>query len=81
MLEQRRDDPLLGLVPRGVEPELLEPLVVAYERGGLVGDRGEDALEVGSCRMLLQIFDDVELDAAALEDLDDAACLTQPGLK
>ena len=64
----------------GVQAQLREPLVLAHELGRLVGDGVEDPLEVGAAERVLQVFDDVELDAAVLEDLHDPAGLTSAGV-
>src|SRR5262249_51553757 len=80
MLEQEFDDGVARRVFVGVQPELGEALVLAHELGGLIGDGVEDALEVGSAQRVLQVLDDVELDAAVVEDLHDAGCLASAGV-
>ena len=80
VLEQHVDDGLTRGVVAGVQAQLGEPLVLADELRRLVGDGIEDALEVGSAQRVLQVFDDVELDVAVVEDLQDAACLTSAGV-
>jgi hypothetical protein len=75
MLEQQRDDLVVGAVGGGIERQVLEPLVLSYELRGLVRDGSKDPPEVGLGRSLLQVFDDVELDATVAEDLDDATSL------
>ena len=51
VLEEHRDHLRRASVVGRVELELLEPLVLAHERRGLVGDRVDDALEVGAARV------------------------------
>jgi hypothetical protein len=80
VLEQQVDDGLTRGVVVGVQAQLGESLVLAHELGRLVGDRIENALEVGPVERVLQVLDDVELDVAVVEDLQDAACLTSAGV-
>ena len=80
VLEQHRDDLLLRLVVAGVEPELLEPLVLAHQRRRRVGDRVEDALEVGASRERLQVLDHLDVGARSSEDLERATRLAAHGV-
>jgi len=80
MREQEPDDGVALHVVLGAEPELAEALVLPHERVGCVGDRVEDALETHAIQRLLQVLDDVELDAPVAQDLLHAARLASAGI-
>ena len=49
------------------QAQLGEALVLAHELRRLVGNCVEDALEIGAVERVLQVLDDVELDATVVE--------------
>jgi hypothetical protein len=51
-------------------------LVLAHQIGGRVVEQVEEAAQVGSARRILQVIDDVELDAALAQEVQRAARLT-----
>ena len=69
MLEQQVDHLLPGLVVGLVQAELLEVLVLADEVGRWVRQQVEEPLEVLSGERVVQVANDVELDATVTEDL------------
>ena len=75
MFEKQLDDGIARREVCRIQPELGEVLVTAHQLGGFVVDRVEDPLEVGAAQWLLQILDDVELDAPLGEDFDRTARL------
>ncbi len=62
-----------------VQLEGFEVPVPADELRRRVGEQIEEALQVGSRERLLQILDDVELDAALAQDVQRAAGLASAG--
>lgn len=69
MLEQQLDHLVAGLEVGIHEAELLEVLVLAHKVGGRALEQVEEALEVLTGEGLVEIANDVELDAALAEDL------------
>jgi len=55
-------------------------LVLAHQIRGRVGEQIEEALEVGAVQRILEVLDDVELDAALAQDVQRAARLTSAGV-
>jgi hypothetical protein len=80
MREQELDDGLTGLVPGRIEAQCVEALVASDQVGGRAAQQVEEALVGGAVRGLLEVFDDVELDAALAQDLDRAARLASAGV-
>ena len=80
MLEQEPDDRLLVGVVGGIQAELLEALVLAHQVGDGTVEQVDDFLERRPGRMLLQIFNDVELDIARAEQLERAARVPSAGV-
>jgi hypothetical protein len=78
--EQEPDDRVALHVVLGAEPELGEALVLSHERVRCIGDRFEDALQTGAIERLLQVLDDVELDAPVAQNLLHAARLASAGI-
>jgi hypothetical protein len=75
VLQQHFDDLLAGDVVGGIEAELLEVLVLADQVGGRIGEQVEEAAEVGARGRVLEVIDDVELDAALAQEIQRAARL------
>ena len=75
MPEQELDHGLARGVVRSIEPELREVLVLAHQIRGRVGEQIEEALEVGAVQRILEVLDDVELDAALAQEIQRAARL------
>ena len=80
MREQEPDDGVALHVVLGAEPELGEALVLPHERVRRVGNRIEDVFEASAIQRLLQVLDDVELDAPVAQDLLHAARLASAGV-
>jgi len=78
--EQQLDDGVSGLVIRGIEAELGEALVLADEGRWRVGEQCEEAGERGPIERLLQVLDDVELDAALAQDVQRATRFPSAGV-
>jgi hypothetical protein len=51
-------------------------LVLAHQVGGRIGQQLEEATEVGARGRMLEVLDDVELDAALAQQIQRAARLT-----
>src|SRR5262249_21799388 len=64
----------------GSQPELAESLVVAHELGGRPAEKVQDALEGGPVGRMLEILDDLAVDAALAQDLERAARLPAHGM-
>ena len=73
MREEEVDHRVARLVGGGVEAELGEALVLPDEGGGRTGEQVEEARVGRAIERLLQVFDDVELDAALAQDVQRAA--------
>jgi hypothetical protein len=80
VLEQDLDHRLARGVAGGIQAELLEVLVLAHQVGGRVGQEVEEAPQLGAARRLLQVVDDVELDAALAQQVQRAARLASAGV-
>jgi hypothetical protein len=80
VFQQELDDALARVdVPRD-EAQRLEVLVGAYQLRRRAGKEIEESFERGAIERLLQVFDDVELDAALAQDLQRAARLASAGV-
>ena len=73
MLFEQRSDGVGGLVLGLVELQSLPVLVLADEIAGRGAEQVDDLDESGAIQGLLQVFDDVELDAALAQDFQRAA--------
>lgn len=80
MGEQQRDDLVAALVGRRVEAERVEALVAPDQLGRRVGEQVEEALVGATVERLLQVLDDVELDAALAQDVQRAARFASTGV-
>jgi hypothetical protein len=80
MLEQKRNHGLLVSVIGGIQAELLEALVFADQLGDRAVKQIDYFLELLAGRMILEIFDDVELDIACAEKLKRAARVASSGV-
>jgi hypothetical protein len=75
VLEEEFDDVLSGSVVARVEAQLFEVLVLANELRRRLLEQIQEALQVLSSQRVVDVFDDVELDAALAQNLDCAAGL------
>ena len=75
MLEQEVDDLLARRVVGRVQAELGEALVLPDQVAGRPGQEPQEPFERGPIERLLQVLDDVELDAALAQNVDCAARL------
>ena len=80
MLDEHLHDLIGRRVVARVEAELLEVLVLADQLRGLVGQEGEEAGEIVPAGRVVQVLDDVELDAALAQDLQRATRLASAGV-
>ena len=75
VLEQEVDHLLARRVVGRVQAELGEALVLPDQVAGRPGQEPQESFERGPIERLLQVLDDVELDAALAQDVDCAARL------
>jgi len=75
VFQEDRDDGIIRRVVVLVEPEGLEVLILAHKIRWRIRKQGEEPFEVRLFERIVQVFDDVELDAALAQDLDCAARL------
>ena len=73
MLEQQLDHSFFGLVVGGVEPLILEELVLAHQLGRGIWDGLDEVGEGFTVEGGLEVLNDVELDATVLQDLEGTA--------
>jgi hypothetical protein len=80
VLQQERNDRLLVSVASGIQTKLLEALVLADQVGDRTLEQVDDFLEPLASRMILEIFDSVELDTARAKYLERAFRVTSAGI-
>lgn len=80
VLQEKLDHLLPGRVVLGLQPELVEALVLADEVTGRAGEQREEAVERRTIQRLLQVLDDVARDAALAQDVQRAARLPSAGV-
>ncbi len=80
MLQQERDDRLVVGVVSGIQAELLETFVLADQVGDGAVEQVDDFLEPLASRMILEIFDDVELDIARPKYLERTSRVASSGI-
>ena len=73
MLQQQIHDGLFGREVTGVQPELLEVLVLADQSRRIVWDQIDDLPELGLVQRGFEVFNDIELDVSLAQDLQRAA--------
>jgi len=73
VLEQQLDHGFFGLVGGGVEPLILEELVLAHQLGRGIWDGLDYVGEGLTVEGGLEVLNDVELDATVLQDLEGTA--------
>lgn len=72
MLQQQGHHGIGALVVANIEPEFLKVPVYPHQFGRLVGQQFQEPLKVSPPQRVLEILDDVELDATRLENVERA---------
>jgi hypothetical protein len=80
VLEQQVHDLLASGVVGRLQAELGEALVLPDQVAGGAGEEPQEPFEGGPVEGLLQVLDDVELDAALAQDVDCAARFPSAGV-
>ena len=78
--KQDRDDRLGGRVVGLVEPQFLKAFVLAHQIRGRVGQEPQKPLKIGLTQRIFQIFGNVDLDAALLQNFERCAGLASAGV-
>lgn len=80
MCKQDRDDRLGGRVVGLVEPQFLKAFVLAHQIRGRVGQEPQKPLKIGLTQRIFQIFGNVDLDAALLQNFERFTGLASAGV-